>query len=82
MSNLLPLPRSRFYRGPRVASGGQPLVPSSFPIVVPTPARVVNPSSDEVGSLVLVPSHGCIINEDVVLPLEPLEPTPRMDKGK
>ena len=74
--------RSRFSRGPSAASGRQPLVFSSSPDVVPTSTTIMNPSSDEVGSLAPVPSHGHSVNKDVVTPTEPLEPVPQMDKGK
>ena len=81
-SNLPPPLRSRFSSGPGAASGGQPLVSSSSSVVVPTPATVMNPLSDEIGSLVSAPSHGHSVNKDPVTSMEPLEPAPRMDKGK
>ena len=50
--------------------------------MVPTPTAIVNPLSDEVGSLVPGPSHGHSINEDPITSIEPLKPAARMDKGK
>ena len=81
-SNLPPPPKSRFSRGPGAASSEQPLVPSSSPIVVPTSIAILNPLSNEASSLAPVPSHGHSVNENIVTPAEPLEPAPRMDKGK
>ena len=79
-SSNLPLPpRSRFCCIPGAAPGGQPLIPSSSPVVVPAPTLVMNSSSDGAGSFVPVSSHGHVFNEDVTLPSEPFEP---MDKGK
>ena len=76
LSNLPPPLRSRFSCCSGAASGWQPLVPSSFPVVVPTSAIVVNLSSDEVGSLAPVPNHGHSVNEDPVTSVELLEPPP------
>ena len=76
LSNLIPPSRSRFSRGPGAISSRQPLVLSSSHVVVPTPATVMNPMSDEVGSLAPVPSHGHSVNEDLVTSVEPLEPAP------
>ena len=81
-SNLPSPPRSRVARGPSAASGGQPLVSSSSPTMVPTPAAAVNPPFDEVGSLVPTPSHGHRVNEEPITSVEPFEPAPQMDKGK
>ena len=50
--------------------------------MVPVPTPVMNLLSNRASSLVPTHSHGRIVNEDVVLPSEPFEPTPRMDKGK
>ena len=81
MSNLPPPPRSRFSCGPGAVSGGKPLVSSSS-TVVPTFAAIVTPSSNRAGSLALVPIYCHSENEDVVPPIESLEPIPWMDKGK
>ena len=50
--------------------------------MVPTPAAIVNPLSDEVGSLAPIPSHGHSVNEDVITSVEPFDLVPPMDKGK
>ena len=80
MSNLPPLPRSRFSHGPNAASSGQPLVPPSAMFLALV--TVVSPSPDGVGSLALIPSYGHCVNEDADPLPESLEPAPRMDKGK
>ena len=61
-------------------SGGQPLISFLFPIVVLTPAAIMNPLFDEAGFLVPVLSHGHNINEDLVTLVEPLEPAPGWTK--
>ena len=82
LSNLPPPLRSRFSSGPSAASDEQSLVSSSSLVVVPTSVAIVTPPSDGVGPLAPAPCHGHSANEDVVPPVEPLEPARRMDKGK
>ena len=65
----------------RVPSTGQSMV-SPYLTVVPTPVVTVNPPPNGAGSLVFAPSHGHNVSENPVTSVEPLEPTPQMDKGK
>ena len=81
-SNLPRPPRSRVLRSPGAACGEQPLVFSSSPVTVPTPAATVNPLPNLTGSLVLAVSQGHSINEDPVTSVEPFEFTPRGGQGK
>ena len=81
-SNLPHPPRSRVPQGPGVASGGQPLVSSSSPVVVPIPAAALNTLPNMADSLVPIPSQGHSVNKDLVTLVEPFESTPQVDKGK
>ena len=79
----LPYPlRFRVSHGLSVALGKQPLVFSSSAVMVPTPTAAVNLLLDEVGSLVLVPSHGHSVNEDPATSVEPFELAPGMERRK
>ena len=50
--------------------------------MVPTLVPIMNPLPDGLGSFAHIPSHGRVVNEDVVLSSEPLEPVPPDGQGK
>ena len=81
-SNLSRPSRSRVLRGPGAASGGQPLVSSSSPVVVPTPIAAVNRPPNVAGSLIPAPGHDHGANKDPITLVEPYESAPLVDKGK
>ena len=81
-SNIPRASRTRVSYSLGVVLGRQPLVSSLSHSVVPTPAAVVNPPPDKVGSLVPTPSHGHSVNKDPVTSVELFKPIHRMDKGK
>ena len=71
LSNLPRPLRSKVPRGPSAESGGQSLVSSSSPTVVPTFVATVNPPPNVAGSIIPAPSQGHGVNEDPITSVEP-----------